>query len=572
MPPRRAPRAAPRVPRRAAAPRAALLLLLLCFALCVGAAAATPTPQHRTPTYTTCAGIEEALSPAGYLAAELREARAAVAALDRYALRLSSFEDSGLELVEQAHLAMSRLEQAAAAQAAPELILLACEVKVAAQRGAHLLRAYGQFHLLGRLVAWTRRARVEAKFRQVTERLRGLMPQAAGGADAAAAAAGAPGALRVGTGTLDRVSAGMAGTAGAGGGSGNGSGSGASMAASAGAAYAGQLLRKGRHHERVHSVAFAPPAAALAGNGSIGGGGGGGGGSGSGGDGGAAAAAAAVAVWWALDAAVEFYSDAAQATTSFATDGAASLTCVAVDGAGNTWGGTSGGGLLARRPYVWDAQAEERLFAGPVRALAFDAGAAVVWAGDEHGCLRAARLCEDAWRIEPLAVALPGRAPRRGISTGALLGGVGRGSLLRRTASTKADRGAAAPCLEGPVRAILARDGRVWAAGGRSEPWLALFDAATGGFWGGAEMRSCGRGEWLGCGSSAVFQDGRQWRTLPVVRGVCFLLSIPHPPFLLIGAPNEIFQANTSTLGTAAATAPAARCWRLSGRRASRTP
>jgi len=54
---------------------------------------------------------EDALSATGYLLAEVREARAAVTALDRYLFRIKSFKDASFELVEQAHLALSRLEQ-----------------------------------------------------------------------------------------------------------------------------------------------------------------------------------------------------------------------------------------------------------------------------------------------------------------------------------------------------------------------------------------------------------------------------------------------------------------------------
>jgi hypothetical protein len=51
---------------------------------------------------------------------------------------------------------------------------------------------------------------------------------------------------------------------------------------------------------------------------------------------------------------------------------------------------------------------------------------------------------------------------------------------VRRAASDHAsDEGA--PSLEGPVRCLLVHDGRVWVAGGRSEPWIALFCASTGG-------------------------------------------------------------------------------------------
>lgn len=47
----------------------------------------------------------------GYLLEEVREARAGVAALDRYLFKVKSFKELSFELVEQAHLAMSRLEQ-----------------------------------------------------------------------------------------------------------------------------------------------------------------------------------------------------------------------------------------------------------------------------------------------------------------------------------------------------------------------------------------------------------------------------------------------------------------------------
>jgi hypothetical protein len=291
---------------------------------------------------------------------------------------------------------------------APELILLACEVKVAAQRGVDLLRTYGQYHFLGKLAAWGRKARVAARFVAVTERLRGLMPSAPGGGGASGNAGGGGGgasnglgpqygggsdgggrAPLSGGGLLERA---VTGSCDSGGGP-----------ASAAAAPPGQLLRaagpRGRG-ERVHAVVFAPPAVAAASGG--------------------------LAVWWALESAVEFYSDVTQATTSFAIEGDTYLTSVAIDGAGNTWGGTSRGGVLARRPRAWDAQAEERLLPGAVRALAFDGGAAMVWAGDERGCLRAARLDEAAWRLAPGVTALAGAAlARRGLSAGALFGSRG---------------------------------------------------------------------------------------------------------------------------------------------------
>lgn len=40
--------------------------------------------------------------------------------------------------------ALSRLERAVALSAAPELIVVACEIKVACHRGLHLFRTYGK--------------------------------------------------------------------------------------------------------------------------------------------------------------------------------------------------------------------------------------------------------------------------------------------------------------------------------------------------------------------------------------------------------------------------------------------
>lgn len=281
-----------------------------------------------------------------------------------------------------------------ATRAAPELILLACEVKVAARRGADLLRTYGQYHFLGKVVALAQRSKVAAKYVKVTERLRGLMPAtpsapslgpaegrmpgASNSASPFQAQAGGGAAAPPSVGALERV----------------GTGGSSLEPAVQGGAGGGQVLHQG-HHERVYSVAFAPPSVAAASGG--------------------------LCVWWALESGVEFYSDATQSTTSFATEGDVFLSAVAIDNSGNTWGGTSSGTLLMRRPRVWDSQSEERLFGSAVRAIAFDPDTGAVWSGDEQGCLRAARLQDDSGRIVPLLTALGGRASRRGLSAGNLL-------------------------------------------------------------------------------------------------------------------------------------------------------
>lgn len=293
---------------------------------------------------------------------------------------------------------LRRHGQAVAVRAAPELILLACEVKVAARRGADLLRTYGQYHFLGKLVALAQRSKVAAKYVKVTERLRSLMPAAS--AAAAVSGVSTPPSTSAGGGASP-----FSGHA-TGGQSTGGSGSAGPLGAldrtmtggggELGAVGGGQMLRQG-HHERVYAVSFAPPSVATASGG--------------------------MCVWWALESGVEFYSDATQSTTSFATEGDVFLTYVAIDDAGNTWGGTSQGTLLMRRPRVWDSQAEERLFPSAVRAITFDSATGAVWAGDERGCLRAARLREDTGRIQPLLTVLAGAAPaRRWFSASVLLG------------------------------------------------------------------------------------------------------------------------------------------------------
>jgi hypothetical protein len=51
--------------------------------------------------------------------------------------------------------------------------------------------------------------------------------------------------------------------------------------------------------------------------------------------------------------------------------------------------------------------------------------------------------------------------------------------MLRRSVSCRTP-GSAGEVAEGPIRCMLVRDDRAWVTGGRTEPWLALFDAVSG--------------------------------------------------------------------------------------------
>jgi hypothetical protein len=62
----------------------------------------------------------------------------------------------------------------------------------------------------------------------------------------------------------------------------------------------------------------------------------------------------------------------------------------------------------------------------------------------------------------------------------ALLATMRRALSLRRSMSCRSP-GSTQQAAEGPIRCLLVRDDRAWVAGGRTEPWLAVFDAVAGG-------------------------------------------------------------------------------------------
>lgn len=51
---------------------------------------------------------------------------------------------------------------------------------------------------------------------------------------------------------------------------------------------------------------------------------------------------------------------------------------------------------------------------------------------------------------------------------------------LRHTTSCRDSSLRSIEPAEGPIRTMLVQDDRAWVAGGRSEPWLAVFDAVQG--------------------------------------------------------------------------------------------
>eukprot|EP00879_Flechtneria_rotunda_P024247 GHRR01025695.1.p1 GENE.GHRR01025695.1~~GHRR01025695.1.p1 ORF type:complete len:435 (+),score=161.29 GHRR01025695.1:1143-2447(+) len=430
--------------------------------------------------------------------------------------KLNSFHEGALQLLEEAHRALSRLEAAVATAAAPELIVVAVEVRVACNRGMHLFRTYGRYRYFGKLVAAAKRGSVIAKFAAVTAQFKGIMPHSgflSGNCTGLGIAAGSPipgvplhmahmgsaglsnsgcstpcsmaqnGNMGIDLPGFDHVATGhgdcgIVGTvpndatiaAAATGVLANRLKGGASstpqqlqcLAVNTGSAAQPMptLIRSGAH-DKITAVTFAAPPDNVS---------------------------AAAAVWWAVGDHLEFYSEATQSTTSFAASAAvqaekAAIMAITLDSAGNVWAGTAKGSVLTWRRRNWEHVFVERAFTSCVRCLAADADSDVVWAGDETGRLGVFRCVDGNNRLECTASIITGRPNSsknglKGRSTTAL-DVKPRVLALRRTVSCRSGFEQSA---EGPIRALLVRDDRAWVAGGRTEPWIGLFDAVAG--WG----------------------------------------------------------------------------------------
>ncbi|MEW5318025.1 MAG: hypothetical protein WDW38_009279 [Sanguina aurantia] len=103
---------------------------------------ATPASLRRSSSY----------SSNHYLQEEMRAAREEVTALDQSVAAALSFREKSTKLLEEAHRALSRLEQAISIHEGPELILVACEVKVSARRGNTLVSMYGSYSALAKFM------------------------------------------------------------------------------------------------------------------------------------------------------------------------------------------------------------------------------------------------------------------------------------------------------------------------------------------------------------------------------------------------------------------------------------
>ncbi|KAF6253127.1 hypothetical protein COO60DRAFT_1463350 [Scenedesmus sp. NREL 46B-D3] len=336
--------------------------------------------------------------------------------------------------------ALSRLEQAVATSAAPELIVVACEIKVACNRGQHLFRTYGRYRYLGKLVAAATHSSTTAKYDAVIARLLAIMPSeppqqanAAGGSS---------------NGQVNRLG-GLLGTV--------NSDSGGSTPRGA---VPGAVDRFEAGSTNTVAAAAGVLDRMLKGS--------------------ADSLSAAACVWWAVGDRLEFYSDATQSTTSFAAVAVerAAITALTLDSTGNVWGGTAQGTVFMRRRTNWQQVFVERAFSSCVRVLAADADSDVVWGGDDAGRLAVFRCRQGSLhsRLECTATILPGKAGTLKGHSSAALAVKPRALSLRHSLSCRTPGESA----EGPITALLVRDDHAWVAGGRTQPWLAVFDAVAG--------------------------------------------------------------------------------------------
>lgn len=269
-------------------------------------------------------------------------------------------------------------------------MVLACEIKLNARRGEHLMRVYGSYKYLGKLLAMALRTKVSAKFGKVVDRLRQLPGHLGnsslhlGGASSAALNGSTP----VSPGYSRQVS--QVGADGEPHGAPHSmhvSSSGAALAAleqglgllglHKGPHAAGKHLRprglvlrqfvRSQGHDKVHCITqvHLPPVQDTASSlhsrtSSCGGGGNPALGSSWSMNAFSAAAvggstAAHITLWWSVGQALEFYSGATQCIASFPMDSARKcVTAVRVDRAGSVWCGTAKGVLLVRRRHCWD--------------------------------------------------------------------------------------------------------------------------------------------------------------------------------------------------------------------------
>ncbi|KAG2500702.1 hypothetical protein HYH03_001467 [Edaphochlamys debaryana] len=349
---------------------------------------------------------------AQYLREEIKAAREAVNGLDKAVSNAASFREKATKLLEEAHRALGRLEQAVGSREyTPDFITIACEVKCAARRGITLVDVYGKYSTLVKIMTFVMRSYIYGKFDKQINNLKGLLP--ASDLTRGAAASSHPAsvlshplasiadstysALPQASGSTPSVASPLA-VANSVTPPGAGTPSGQALPQPAGSSQAlarsslgnplaaqpqasgpgplvGIMLRNNKH-DRVYAMAFVPPGQSPSEH---------------------------VCVWWSAGSMLEYYSEATQATTGFQMEKASMhVTALGVDDDGNVWTGHAKGLVRVRTRQQWEYTVEDKAFTGAVKAIAFDEWGRA-WVGDETGRIKVLGYDPRAGRLESVA-------------------------------------------------------------------------------------------------------------------------------------------------------------------------
>ncbi|MEW5304554.1 MAG: hypothetical protein WDW36_007157 [Sanguina aurantia] len=320
---------------------------------------ATPASLRRSSSY----------SSNHYLQEEMRAAREEVTALDQSVAAALSFREKSTKLLEEAHRALSRLEQAISIHEGPELILVACEVKVSARRGNTLVSMYGSYSALAKFMTLMMRSYIHTNSSTHPTGLHPNPPsttnlQQQPGLPSAQQPA-LPQSLQQqqhsGSSSQQQVSLSQV----------------VAVQHHHHAPVVGILLRDAMH-DRVHAVAYIPDTMKHA-------------------------LGDQVCLWWSAGRIMEFYSEATQATTAFGAEKPSLIvTALVIDNGGNVWTGHQKGLIRMRKYCQWEYAAEDKCFSSAIRVMFLDC-AGNVWIGDEEGRVKVMHYDEDTGRINLVA-------------------------------------------------------------------------------------------------------------------------------------------------------------------------
>eukprot|EP00798_Chlamydomonas_sp_ICE-L_P018693 gene18693-25214_t len=402
-----------------------------------------------------------------YLKQEIAAAREAVGNLDKAVSKATSFREKSSMTLEEAHRALSRLQQAVETEKAADLVAIACEIKVATRTALTLVEVYGSKGKLGQMASMVMRKQIHSKFDAVTERLKHFLPPPRMVTDEGSSTS----SLTRGSRPLQPTNSGkLAVKADRPLGSRSIGGYTFSHAATPGG---GTVIRQDKHgkHGRIYSVCYVP-ATGLTFN--------------------------CVCLWWSAGQLLEFYSESSESTTAFEVkDPSLTVTCLGVDAEGNVWSGHVKGLVRVKKKQHWELVIEDQGPPTPVRVITFD-DKNQAWIGDDFGGVRVLKYDQDNSKLVVVTSlvhrrSLEEKPVEKGKDASMSKSTVHARQYWYKAASTGVGA-SASKRAQGPARCIYVSGTRAWVGGGRTDGWLTLWSTETYqqiDLWEGATFGSC---------------------------------------------------------------------------------